>query len=127
MKDKYEEPKYLDVNHCEDKCTVDQVKREIRSLCAEEPFAVLATLGEGEPATSLISFVVSNDLKYLAFSTPTKTRKFDQIVANKKVSILIDNRSQQPESINMICGLTISDNARVSKDIYVIIKAQLFY
>ena len=108
----YDEPMFVDVVSCEKDCTEDQVEAEIRMLCLEQPFAVLATQGEGQPYASLISFAMSSDLKHLVFSTPSQTRKFDLILKNKKVSILVDNRSQQPESINLISGITITGRAR---------------
>ncbi len=113
MKRDYDEPIFVDVASCEKACVDTEIEEEIRALCLEEPFAVLATQGGGQPYTSLISFTMSDDLKHLVFSTPTQTRKYSLIVANSNVSLMIDNRSRQPESINHICGLTITGRARV--------------
>ncbi len=112
MKRDYDEPLFVDVASCENKCSDAEIENEIRALCLEEPFAVLATQGDGQPYTSLISFTMSDDLKHLVFSTPTQTRKYSLIVANSNVSLMIDNRSSQPDSINHICGLTITGRAR---------------
>jgi nitroimidazol reductase NimA-like FMN-containing flavoprotein (pyridoxamine 5'-phosphate oxidase superfamily) len=112
----YDEPMFIDLASCEKGCPEDQIEMEIRTLCLEQPFAVLATQGEGQPYTSLISFAVSDDLKHLAFSTPAQTRKYNLIIKNSKVSILVDNRSQQPESINLISGVTITGRARALTD-----------
>lgn len=109
----YDEPIFVDVTSCDNKCSDAEIEHEIRALCLEEPFAVLATQGGGQPYTSLISFAMSEDMKHLVFSTPTQTRKYSLIVANSNVSVMIDNRSRQPESINHICGLTITGRARI--------------
>jgi nitroimidazol reductase NimA-like FMN-containing flavoprotein (pyridoxamine 5'-phosphate oxidase superfamily) len=112
----YDEPKFVDVVSCNIECAEAEILAEIKGLCEDQPFAVLATQGEGQPYVSLISFAISEDLRQLVFSTPTQTRKFTLISGNKKVSLMIDNRSQQPESINLICGLTITGEARVLND-----------
>lgn len=116
MNHDYDEPMFLDLISCEKGCPEDQIETEIRTLCLEQPFAVLATQGEGQPYASLISFGVSDDLKHLVFSTPAQTRKYNLIIKNRKVSILVDNRSQQPESINLISGVTITGRARALTD-----------
>ncbi len=112
MKRDYDEPLFVDVVSCKNECSDEQIESEIKEICFTQPFAVLATQGEGQPYTSLISFATSDDLKHLVFSTPTQTRKFNQLKNNRQVSILIDNRSQQPESINLIRGITITGRAK---------------
>lgn len=109
----YDEPKFIDVVSCENHGTETEILAEIKGLCQDEPFAVLATQGEGQPYLSLISFAISENLRQIAFSTPSQTRKVTLISGNDKVSLMIDNRSRQPESINLICGLTITGKARV--------------
>ncbi len=116
MKNNYDEPIFVDVTHGNKENSRDQIEAEIRELCVEEPFAVLATQGEGQPYTNLISFAVSESLGQLVFSTPTQTRKHDLISKNRKVSLMIDNRAQQPESINLIRAVTITGAARVIKN-----------
>ncbi len=116
MKDKYDEPIFVDVTNGNTKNAMAQVESEIRELCLEQPFAVLATQGEGQPYTNLISFAVSENLGQLVFSTPAQTRKYDLITKNKKVSLMIDNRDQQPESINLIRAITITGTARILED-----------
>ncbi len=116
MRKKYDEPSYLDVTSGNSEITMAQVEAETRELCLEQPFAVLATQGEGQPYTNLISFVVSENLAQLVFSTPARTRKYDLISKNNKVSLIIDNRDQQPESINLIRAITITGTARILED-----------
>ncbi|WP_296759281.1 pyridoxamine 5'-phosphate oxidase family protein [Thioalkalivibrio sp.] len=112
----YDEPKFVDVVSTKNNGAETEILDEIKGLCKDQPFAVLATQGEGQPYVSLISFAISEDLRQIVFSTPSQTRKFTLISSNDKVSLMIDNRSQQPESINLICGLTITGHARVLDD-----------
>jgi nitroimidazol reductase NimA-like FMN-containing flavoprotein (pyridoxamine 5'-phosphate oxidase superfamily) len=115
LKRDYDDPRFVNVVSGKGNAEAE-VLAEIKALCHDQPFAVLATEGEGQPYTSLISFAVSEDLKKIVFSTPAGTRKFNLIANNNKVSVMIDNRSDQPESINLIRGLTITGQARVLKD-----------
>jgi len=112
----YDEPDFVDVVPGKIEGDRDQVESEIKALCFEQPFAVLATHDESQPYTSLISFAVDEELKHLAFSTPSQTKKYHLVTKNKNVSLLIDNRDQQPESINLIRALTITGAARPLED-----------
>lgn len=112
MKDQYDEPILVDVAPGKNEIPADQIEAEIRTICWEQPFAVLATQGEGQPYTSLISFAASDDLKHLVFATPVQTRKYSLLISNQKVALLIDNRSKQPASINSLGAVTITGNAR---------------
>jgi len=116
VKNRYDEPDFVDVFPGRIDNARDQVESEIRALCFEQPFAVLATQGEGQPYTNLISYAISEELRHLAFSTPSQTRKYSLINKYKKVSLLIDNRAQQPESINLIRAVTITGKARPLED-----------
>lgn len=116
MRKKYDEPIFLDVTNGNTEDAMTRVEAEIRELCLEQPFAVLATQGEGQPYTNLISFAISDNLNQLVFSTPAQTRKYDLIRKNKEVSLMIDNRDQQPESINLIRAITITGTARILED-----------
>ncbi len=107
----YDEPMHVEVVTCSDDCSKEQIESEIKEICRNQPFAVLATEGEGRPYTSLVAFAADSDLRHLVFSTPTKTRKYSQILKNNKVSLLIDNRAQQPDSINLIRAITVTGKA----------------
>lgn len=112
----YDEPTFVDVVSCNHNGVPKNIVTEIEDLCKDQPFAVLATQGEGQTYASLISFAISENLSQLVFSTPSKTRKVDLISGNNKVSLMIDNRSHKPESINLICAVTITGEARVLDD-----------
>ena len=112
MNHDYDEPIFINVVSCRDDCSKEQIETEIKEIIFNQPFAVLATQGEGQPYTALVSFAASSDLQHLVFSTPVQTRKYSQIIKNNRVSLLIDNRSQQPDSINLIRAITVTGQAR---------------
>ncbi|WP_028829268.1 pyridoxamine 5'-phosphate oxidase family protein [Proteocatella sphenisci] len=114
---KQDEPLFLDVkkNSLKGEESIELVD-DIRKLCESQPFAVLATQGKGITHASLISFSVSYDLKYIVFATPVNTGKFDFITAEENVSVLVDDRSLQQDSINQISALTIIGKGRVLSD-----------
>lgn len=100
----------------EKKCIVESrktVEEAIRHLCKDELFGVLATTGEDQPYTSLISFASTEDMKYILFSTPIETRKYSFIKEHEKVSVLIDNRSEGFKNLNKISAVTAIGKARV--------------
>lgn len=114
---KQDEPLFLDVkkNSLKGEESIELVD-DIRKLCESQPFAVLATQGKGITHASLISFSVSYDLKYIVFATPVNTGKFDFITAEENVSVLVDDRSLQQDSINQISALTIIGKGRALSD-----------
>lgn len=113
----YEEPLFIDVskNSPEGK-DVGILQDVIRRLLDEQPFAVLATQGKGVTNASLISFAKTDDLKHIVFATPINSSKFDLIDGDENISILVDDRSQQQDSINQISALTITGKARILRD-----------
>ena len=113
MRKKYDEPMFIDVTSCDTACSGHEILSEIKKMCDQQNFAVLATQGDGQPYTSLISFSITNDLKKIYFSTPSQTRKFSLLEKNNQVSLLIDNRSDLPDGLNQISGLTITGTARI--------------
>ena len=89
------------------------VPEEISQLVFNQPFAVLATQGEGQPYASIISFACSSDLKNIVFSTPLNTRKFSLLSQSDKVALFVDNRSSVPPGVNKVSGVTITGKSKV--------------
>lgn len=84
------------------------VPDRLRILNKKQRHAVLATNAEGQPYLSLVAYVLTPDGKGVLFATPKSTRKYKNILANKRVSLLIDTRSNtdkgymESESLTMI-------------------------
>ncbi len=113
MSKEYDKPIFLDVKIIDfnDKDIEKKYVEEIKNLCADQAFAVLATYGANGTSASLISFAVDSDLRNIVFMTPRNTAKYDHILENPDIAMLIDNRSDRPDSINQISALTISGTA----------------
>ena len=74
--------------------------------------AVLATVEEGKPYTSIIAFALTPDRRTLLFTTSSATRKYRNIVSQPAVSILLDNRSQSAGDINSAQAVTLLGTAK---------------
>jgi uncharacterized pyridoxamine 5'-phosphate oxidase family protein len=69
-------------------------------------FAVLNTLGEGLPYSNLVSFAVTENLRALVFVTNRNTSKYKNIKENNNISLLIDNRTNQPSDVSQAIAIT---------------------
>ncbi len=118
MKKDYDKPQYIDIKRDDilDNQKKDKAKDLIKEILENESFGVLATGGEDECYTSLISFASNEGLNTLVFATPIDTKKFDMIRENENISILIDNRSNNEKSINDIAAVTSMGLARILKE-----------
>jgi nitroimidazol reductase NimA-like FMN-containing flavoprotein (pyridoxamine 5'-phosphate oxidase superfamily) len=95
---------------------VTQPAQLLREVLGTQYFAVLNTLGEGLPYSNLVSFAISDDLRTLVFITARNTRKFRNIQENNNVSLLIDNRTNQPSDISQAIAITIIGTAYEERD-----------
>ena len=78
----------------------------IKRVLASQRFAVLATQSEGQPYGNLIAFAEADNLRSLLFVTSRNTRKYSNILASKKVAILIDSRTNQPLDLTNAVAVT---------------------
>ena len=67
----------------------------ISDLFSSQIQAVLATLNDNQPYTSLMAFAATDDLKTLLFATYRATHKYQNLLTNPRAAMLIDNRSNQ--------------------------------
>jgi nitroimidazol reductase NimA-like FMN-containing flavoprotein (pyridoxamine 5'-phosphate oxidase superfamily) len=88
-----------------------QPEKLLKDIIGTQYFAVLNTLGEGLPYSNLVSFAISEDLKSLVFVTDRKTRKYRNIRENDNISMLIDNRTNQPSDISQAMAITVIGTA----------------
>ena len=70
--------------------TRDSIQRLLNST----GFAVLATENAGQPHTSLIAITPLDEGQRLVFATYRNTRKFTNLMQNKRVSVLMDGRAR---------------------------------
>jgi nitroimidazol reductase NimA-like FMN-containing flavoprotein (pyridoxamine 5'-phosphate oxidase superfamily) len=90
---------------------LDDVKKDLKTLFESQPLAVLATHGDGKPYTNLVAFASSEDVYFLLFATTRATRKYANLSANPRVSLLIDNRSNRPSDFRHAMAVTATGRA----------------
>ncbi len=109
----YEKPEYIYAKRDSELTNIEDLIREVFN---NESFAVLATKGDRESYTSLISFANSDDLKIIGFASPIDTKKIQMLKENENVSILIDNRSKSEKNLNELVGITCIGKAKILKN-----------
>ena len=88
----------------------------LKEVINSQYFAVLNSVDEGLPYSNLVSFAISDDLKFLFFVTDRKTRKYRNIQKNYNISLLIDNRTNQPSDITRAIAITVIGTAEEEID-----------
>jgi len=83
-----------------------KLTEQLHDLFFTQPLAVLSTTGNGQPYCSLIAFAVTSDLRDMIFATTRSTRKYTNIKSNPRVSLLIDNRSNEVSDFHNAMAVT---------------------
>jgi nitroimidazol reductase NimA-like FMN-containing flavoprotein (pyridoxamine 5'-phosphate oxidase superfamily) len=78
----------------------------ITNLLNSQRLAVLSTSNANEPYSNLICFAPDDDLNSILFATTRSTRKYDNLSRESSVSILIDNRLNEPSDVYRVTSLT---------------------
>jgi nitroimidazol reductase NimA-like FMN-containing flavoprotein (pyridoxamine 5'-phosphate oxidase superfamily) len=78
----------------------------IRELFSSQRLAVLGTQRGGQPYANLVAFASGDDLKSLYFATARATRKYANIETDARVTVLIDNRSNQESDFAQATAVT---------------------
>lgn len=73
--------------------TPAQLQQTVRALLDSQAHGVMATQHDRQPYTSLMAFAVTPDLQRIVIATYRATRKHANLLANPRVSLLIDNRT----------------------------------
>ena len=84
----------------------------IKDVIDHQFFAVLSSVEKGHPYSNLVAFAATDDLKYLVFVTNRYTRKYRNITENHRVSLLMDNRTNQTTDINKAIAITVLGTAQ---------------
>ena len=88
-----------------------ELEHLIRELFESQKLAVLGTQNEGQPYANLVAFAPSDDLKSLYFVTARATRKYANIEADARVTVLIDNRSNEDADFSQAAAVTATGTA----------------
>jgi nitroimidazol reductase NimA-like FMN-containing flavoprotein (pyridoxamine 5'-phosphate oxidase superfamily) len=78
----------------------------VRSLLASQRFAVIATQSEGQPYSNLVAFAEADNLRSLLFVTSRDTKKYSNTTASNRVSVLVDNRTNQASDLDRAVAVT---------------------
>jgi len=84
---------------------------QIKTLLQAQLFGVLATQGTDYPYCSLVSYVVSEDAKSIYFPTIRETQKFRNLFASPRVSLLVNNQTNQANDLVEAHALTVLGTA----------------
>jgi nitroimidazol reductase NimA-like FMN-containing flavoprotein (pyridoxamine 5'-phosphate oxidase superfamily) len=68
--------------------------KKIKKLVKDKDVCVLATVTDNLPHCSLMSYVPDRDCREIYMMTQTGTKKYRNLAANRKVSLLIDTREE---------------------------------
>ena len=100
---------------------------QIRKLVQNEKFCVLATASENKPYCSLMAYAPEEDCKKIYMVTHKNTVKYENLIENSAVSLLIDTREEKDKSQNNITkALTITGHFFEIKNESVRLKARDF-
>lgn len=93
-----------------------RVIEDINKLVKNEKFAILCTQADNQPYGSIIAYALTENLKYIVFSTPIDTRKYSLLSKCNNISLVIDDRSKLADDIIQISAVTITGQALQIKD-----------
>jgi hypothetical protein len=78
----------------------------LRDLLGTQILGVLGTHSDGAPYTSLVGFAATEDLRHLLFTTGRSTRKYANLLADPRASMLVDNRTNQSSDFTEAAAAT---------------------
>jgi nitroimidazol reductase NimA-like FMN-containing flavoprotein (pyridoxamine 5'-phosphate oxidase superfamily) len=84
-----------------------EVKKRIERVLGSQSIAVLGTVKENEPYSSLVGFVITEDLREVIFATMRQRKKYKNMEANPRVTLMIDDRNVQKNDFNETTSITV--------------------
>jgi nitroimidazol reductase NimA-like FMN-containing flavoprotein (pyridoxamine 5'-phosphate oxidase superfamily) len=94
----------------------DNLIRILKDLFNNQRLAVLASNKQKKPYPNLIAFTCTDDLKNFIFVTLRNSNKFNNIMNNPNVSLLIDNRENLPSDFSNAIAVSVFGFAEEIKD-----------
>lgn len=88
------------------------VAERLKVMNRTQRHAVLATVSDGQPYTSLVAFAMTPDMTGVVFATPRNTAKYRNILANNRVALLIDTRSNTDAAYMKSEAVTVIGTAK---------------
>lgn len=93
-----------------------ELRSRLQKLFQEQRLAVLSTHNQGQPYSSLVAFSASHDLTRIYFATNRGTRKYANLQKERRVSMLVDNRSNSTADFREAMAVTVTGRARDMKE-----------
>jgi nitroimidazol reductase NimA-like FMN-containing flavoprotein (pyridoxamine 5'-phosphate oxidase superfamily) len=90
----------------------EKIQEILHELFSSQNLAVLGTHQSGQPYGSLVAFAATSDLKNLFFATTRATRKFANLQADSRVSMVLDNRSNRVADFRKAVAATVLGRAK---------------
>ena len=82
---------------------------EMKALARQKGLCVLATVSGGNPHCSLMAYATDDDCQEIYMVTQKGTKKYNNLIKNPSVSLLIDTREEQTTSRSLqVKALTIA-------------------
>lgn len=78
----------------------------VLELLKQQTFAVLGTSREGHAYSSLVAFSATSSGQTIYFATTRATRKYHNLTADNRVSLLLDNRANQDRPLYEAAAVT---------------------
>ncbi len=88
-----------------------RLTEQLHHLFFSQLLAVLSTQEEGQPYCSLVAFAATDDIRSLVFATNRATRKYANLVHEPRISLLIDNRSNDVSDFHNAVAVTATGRA----------------
>lgn len=90
-----------------------QALEQINNLFNSQRFAVLSTQKNGQPYANLVAFTTTDDFAQIIFLTPNTTRKYENLMDNPKVALLINNSQNEADDVNKAVCVTVTGTAKI--------------
>jgi hypothetical protein len=86
----------------------DKITTVLKDLFQHQKLGVLATVSDtSEPYVSLVAFAAVDDLDRVLFLTSRSTLKFRNMLSSSRVSMLIDNRTNEASDFDNAVAATV--------------------
>lgn len=97
------------------------MRGDIQNMISENKVCVMATVADGAPHCSLMSYATNSDCREIYMATLKDTKKYRNLIANPTVSLLIDTRDASPQGKTRALTVTgvfqAADNDKRLKEI----------
>jgi len=84
-----------------------EVEKRIKKVLDSQSIAVLGTSKDGEPYSCLVGFALTEDMSIAVFATMRQRLKYKNMMANPRVTLMIDDRAEQDSDFNDTTSVTI--------------------